>query len=99
MVGSVIKAMWNQMHPAYGSQPRPPRPSNPGRDVDFGDGSVHPRGIIEWWNYGRKHSDKWIYNNRHGIWGAVKTYGPMLWQALRSEQGQAFMQRLRALDV
>jgi hypothetical protein len=86
------KAMWNSMHPAY--PPRPPRPPpDPSKQPDFGDGA-HPRGIIEWWNHGRKHSDQWIYNNRHGIWGAVKTYGPMIWQALRSQQGQAFLREL-----
>jgi hypothetical protein len=86
------------MHPAY--PPRPPRPPpDPSKQPDFGDGSAPPRGIIGWWKHLGKHSDQYIYDNRHGIWGAVKTYGPMFWQALRSEQGQAFMQRLRALEV
>jgi hypothetical protein len=87
--------MWNSMHYAY--PPRPPRPPpDPSKQPDFGDGSTHPRGIIEWWNAARKHSDRWIYDNRHGIWGAVKTYGPMFWQALRSQQGQAF---IRGLEI
>jgi hypothetical protein len=91
--------MWNQMHPAYTPKPRPNVRPDPDKQPDFGDGSAHPRGIIGWYKHLGKHSDQWIYNNRHGIWGAMKNYGPMLWQALRSEQGQAFMQRFRAMEL
>jgi hypothetical protein len=91
--------MWNQMHPAYTPKPRPNVRPDPDKQPDFGDGSAHPRGIIGWYKHLGKHSDQWIYDNRHGIWGAAKTYGPMLWQAIRSEQGQAFLQRLRAMEI
>ena len=81
------------MHPAY--KPRPP-PPDPSKKPDFGDVDHDDlrRGRLGY--LAGKYADKWIYHNRHHIWGAAKTYGPMIWRALQSREAQNFM---RMLDI